>query len=83
VALVHGDNFYVFGGFDGNARVNDFHQYNFEQQEWSMIPVLRGVPPSPRHSHAGVVYNGCMYIFGGYDGAYKNDFHEFNFGEHP
>jgi hypothetical protein len=22
-----------------------------------------------------------MYIFGGYDGAYKNDFHEFNFGE--
>jgi len=36
-------------------------------------------PPSPRHSHAAVVYNDCMYVFGGYDGSYRSDFHEFDF----
>ncbi len=35
--------------------------------------------PSPRHSHACVVYGNSMFIFGGFDGSYKNDFHEFNF----
>jgi len=38
-------------------------------------------PPSPRHSHAAVVYRDCMYVFGGYDGSYRSDFHEFNFIE--
>ena len=36
-------------------------------------------PPSPRHSHAAVVYRDSMYVFGGYDGSYRSDFHEFNF----
>lgn len=35
-------------------------------------------PPSPRHSHAAVVYKNFMYIFGGYDGSYRSDFHEFD-----
>lgn len=67
--------------------------------------MVAGMPPTPRHSHAAVVYGKCgrvtclrtvdsksspnggavsvdksMYCFGGYDGSYRNDFHEFNFG---
>lgn len=38
-------------------------------------------PPSPRHSHAAVVYRNCMYIFGGYDGSYRSDFHKFDFDQ--
>eukprot|EP00804_Cyclotella_cryptica_P008824 CCRYP_013052-RA/>CCRYP_013052-RA protein AED:0.12 eAED:0.12 QI:156/1/0.87/1/0.42/0.37/8/4112/838 len=36
-------------------------------------------PPSPRHSHSAVVHNDSMYVFGGYDGSYRSDFHEFDF----
>lgn len=38
-------------------------------------------PPSPRHSHAAVVYKHCMYVFGGYDGSYRSDFHKFDFDQ--
>jgi hypothetical protein len=36
-------------------------------------------PPSPRHSHAAVVHRNSMYVFGGYDGSYRSDFHKFDF----
>jgi len=36
-------------------------------------------PPTPRHSHSAVVYEDSMYVFGGYDGHYRNDFYRFNF----
>lgn len=29
VAVVYKDSFYVFAGFDGSSRVNDFTEYNF------------------------------------------------------
>jgi hypothetical protein len=38
-------------------------------------------PPSPRHSHAAVVYKNAMYVFGGYDGSYRSDFHKFDFDQ--
>lgn len=78
-AVVHKDSFYVFGGFDGTSRVNDFHQYSFLRQSWGCVAPSHGTPPSPRHSHATVVYKNSMFCFGGYDGSYQNDFHEFDF----
>ncbi len=44
----------------------------------NIAPQLFHPPPSPRHSHAAVVYKNFMYIFGGYDGSYRSDFHEFD-----
>ena len=82
-AGVYNDNFYVFGGFDGTSRVNDFHEYNFQTATWRQIPFnFRGnseSPPTPRHSHSAVVYKDSFYVFGGYDGSYRSDFHEYNF----
>jgi leucine-zipper-like transcriptional regulator 1 len=30
VAVVYRNSFFVFGGFDGNSRVNDFYEYSFD-----------------------------------------------------
>ena len=80
-AVVHGNGFYVFGGFDGAARVNDLYKYDFIEGKWSQILPDSDNPtwPSPRHSHSAVVHNDKMLIFGGYDGSYRNDLYEFNF----
>lgn len=80
VSVVHKDSIFIFGGYDGFNRVNDFFEYNIIQNSWQeVLHSGRGNPPSPRHSHSAVVYNDSMYIFGGYDGKYKNDFFRFNF----
>ena len=81
-AGVYNDCFYVFGGFDGTSRVNDFYEYNFLTSTWRQVPFnFRGnseSPPSPRHSHSSVMHKNSFYVFGGYDGSYRCDFHEYN-----
>jgi leucine-zipper-like transcriptional regulator 1 len=57
----------------------DLHAFNLETGQWRPIAAVAGSPPSPRHSHAAVVYQDSMYIFGGYDGSYRSDFHSFHF----
>lgn len=46
---------------------------------WREVIAAQGRPPSARHSHAAVVHGHSMYVFGGYDGSYKSDLHEFDF----
>lgn len=80
VSVVHNKSIFIFGGYDGFNRVNDFYEYNIETNSWQEVLFSGvGAPPSPRHSHSAVVHNDSMYIFGGYDGQYKNDFFKFNF----
>ena len=79
VACVHGNGFYVFGGFDGLTRVNDMHCFDLERLCWTTAGGAGGHVPSPRHSHSAVVYGDSLFVFGGYDGSYRNDFHEFDF----
>jgi N-acetylneuraminic acid mutarotase len=63
--VVHSTNFYVFAGFDGAQRVNDFFCFSFVTNKWSPVQVLSGVAPSPRHSHASVVFGNSMFVFAG------------------
>lgn len=70
---------YIFGGYDGSNRVNDFWQYHTEEESWTLMDNAVGQPPTPRHSHSGIEYDGSMYIFAGYDGNYRSDFHRFCF----
>jgi hypothetical protein len=79
VAVAFGNAFYVHGGFDGTSRVADFWAFDFSTMSWREVVALQGRHPSPRHSHAAVVHGHSMYIFGGYDGSYKSDLHEFDF----
>ena len=153
-AVVHNSTFYIFGGFDGTSRVNDLYGFDVDRLEWRQVRHLvpnvlannagvagqvaggrrvgfnvdagggvgnennnadawqnlgqqdrreNGIevdfhhneqqqppqqqaggvqhhpPPSPRHSHSAVVHNDSMFVFGGYDGSYRSDFHEFDF----
>lgn len=58
----------------------DFHQNEPQQPPQQQAGGLQHhPPPSPRHSHSAVVHNDSMYVFGGYDGSYRSDFHQFNF----
>ena len=54
---------YIFGGYNGHARVNDFHAFSFMSRRWS--PVLASAhsarPPSPRDRHISVVYDSNFY----------------------
>lgn len=69
---------YIFGGYDGVQRTNEFCRFNFTTLEWSIIPVTEQTP-SPRDRHVSVVYGKCVYINGGYDGYNRvNDFYEYN-----
>lgn len=60
------DNFVVFGGYNGQYRVNDTHAYVFTTGEWSELPNANA--PSARDRHTATVYEDHLYIFGGFDG---------------
>lgn len=78
---VHQDSLYVFGGYDGTTRVNDFIEFDFQKKRWR--PVLAvGSVPTPRDRHTACVYNHSLYVFGGFDGTSRvNDFTGFDFNE--
>ena len=82
-AVVHGNAFYVFGGFDGGSRVNDFYKFDILSETWEVVVPNVGEAvselPTPRHSHSAVVYKDTMVVFGGYDGSYRCDLYEYNF----
>jgi hypothetical protein len=72
---------YVFGGYDGNTRVNSFHAYSFAEKRWS--PVLPsatgGGTPSPRDRHVSFAFGNSVYIHGGFDGISRvSDFWGFD-----
>jgi leucine-zipper-like transcriptional regulator 1 len=71
----------VHGGFDGTSRDGGLFCFDFSTMEWREVTAAQGRPPSARHSHAAVVHGTSLYIFGGYDGSYKSDLHEFDFAD--
>ncbi len=80
VAVVHDRSIFLFAGYDGVNRLNDFYEFNTDNNTWQeVIYSGSGMPPSPRHSSCAIVFDGSMYVFGGYDGVCKSDLHRFNF----
>ena len=77
---LHVFSMFVFGGFDGNIRLNDLHAFCYETRTWSEIRA-GGHAPSPRAYHSAVTYEGSMYIFGGFDGNHRyNELYRYHFG---
>jgi len=66
-AAVVGDTMYVFGGYSGAERLNDFHSYSFKNKVWKQIhqTTTTGPWPSERDRHVSVVHGNAFYIFGG------------------
>jgi N-acetylneuraminic acid mutarotase len=44
------NNIYIFGGYDGVNRKDDFFKYNIENNTWTTISPS-GTPPSVRDRH--------------------------------
>ncbi|KAF1792251.1 Kelch-type beta propeller [Phytophthora cactorum] len=79
VCAVRKDSLYIFGGYDGSSRINDFYEFNFKRKLWSVVLAI-GSAPSPRDRHVAVVYKDSFYVFAGFDGSSRvNDFIEYNF----
>jgi len=79
VGIVVNDGLYIFGGYDGSNRVNDFYKFDFKFAEWSRITSAASSGPSARDRHIAVSWQNSIYIFGGYDGGNRvNDFWRFD-----
>jgi len=75
---VVGDCLYIFGGYDGSNRVNDFYKFSFKASKWSQIAVT-GASPSARDRHVVVCHSDRIFIFAGYDGNNRvNDFWQYD-----
>lgn len=78
VGIVVNDGLYIFGGYDGSNRVNDFYKFDFKASRWSQI-ITADPLPSARDRHVTVSHENCIYVFGGYDGNNRvNDFWQFD-----
>lgn len=76
--IVVGDCLYIFGGYDGSNRVNDFYKFSFKAAKWSQI-VSTGATPSARDRHVVVSHGDKIFIFAGYDGNNRvNDFWQYD-----
>jgi len=71
---------YTFGGWNGFSRkwFNDVYELDLDMRRWRRIDA-KGPMPVQRTSHASVIQDGKMYIFGGFSGEnYLNDLWEFD-----
>lgn len=69
------DYFLVFGGYDGQHRVNDLYSFSFKQNLWQQLSNFEA--PTPRDRHVSVVYDNYLYIFGGFDGLARVNGNQF------
>mmetsp|Transcript_14994 Transcript_14994/g.33439 ORF Transcript_14994/g.33439 Transcript_14994/m.33439 type:complete len:774 (-) Transcript_14994:927-3248(-) len=73
-SVVIRDSLYLFGGYGGDGRLDDFHRYDLVRGGWSEVAVRSGSRrPGPRENNGAVVVggdaDGMVYLFGGYDGT--------------
>lgn len=48
-------------------------------KSWAVIQA-QGQVPGPRWGHTAVVFQGGMYVFGGYSDAFHNELFKYEFG---
>lgn len=76
-AAVWNDIILIFGGFDGQRRLNDLYSFNTKTGLWQ--DHVSNQPPSPRDRHSAVVWGNSFYCFAGFDGVSRcNDLYELN-----
>jgi N-acetylneuraminic acid mutarotase len=78
-AVLYNNKIYLFGGIaTGTQKMNDILAFSLEKNEWKLI-TPRTPPPSGRWGHSAVVYNGAMYVMGGFGDIFSNDLWRFDF----
>ncbi len=72
IAFPEGDRLFVFGGFDGTARLDGL--YSLDPNGWQVTDLgldRHGLWPSARCAHSMVHVNGGLFVYGGRDGDGK------------
>jgi len=69
-ATLVGDMVWIMGGIDnGENPLNDIWAYNFTSNMWESYPSLS---QTELNGHIAATYDGKLYFFGGFGGAYMN-----------
>ena len=63
-SVIVGNRMFMFGGYGGSGRLDDFYEFNFETKVWSKVR-YNGPSPGVRENNGVVEYKGCLYLFGG------------------
>jgi len=65
-AFMHGDNMYIFGGYNGatDQHFNDFFRYDPENGLWTRVTPF-GNGPAPRRRQGCVILDNRAFFFGG------------------
>lgn len=82
---VAGDRAILFGGFAGGAPFSDVWMLTLgENAAWTQI-FPTGAAPTGRRGHSSIYDSarGRVVVFGGYDGAYRNDTWQLSLGAAP
>jgi N-acetylneuraminic acid mutarotase len=63
----------MFGGYVGIQRSNELFVLNLQTNKWQQLKLNKNIPAS-RKGHSAVLYNGYMWLFGGWhDNGWYND----------
>ncbi|KAF9431434.1 Negative regulator of mitotic exit [Entomortierella beljakovae] len=78
-AVTLGQYIMYFGGKDVKNKCSDFlYVLHTVRKEWNR-PMIHGLLPAPRHSHASTVIGTTMFVFGGqFNSYYLNDIVSFD-----
>lgn len=73
-AITYNNYIYVFSG-SGDIFFRDLVRFNIPFKKWEHVISKGKTSPTKREGHSAVLYNHCVYIFGGYDSYvhYYND----------
>jgi N-acetylneuraminic acid mutarotase len=66
-SCMHGDQFCVFGGYNGRERLCDLHLFSLKTRQWTQV-VGAGEVPSGRSSLVMAEHKHNLFLFGGYNG---------------
>ena len=77
VARVGESKMLLFGGFDGDARLNDMYEYDLETGVWRDI-AYTGLAPQPRDGAGIAILGEFLYLFGGYSLSKSQDLYTFH-----
>lgn len=69
-----GDNIYIMGGWNGSTATNTFQKYNITTDTVTSL----GTIPYTGYQAQSFVYNGNIYLFGGYNGVSLKEFWMYN-----
>lgn len=62
----HNNKTYIFGGYSNYAYQNTVWEFDNEKRKWTKVVTQGNEKPPERISHTSIVYEGKMFIFGGY-----------------